>query len=93
MAGNKRARDESSNEEGGMDSDGPSKMQRGGARGKLVLECTICGKACSQSGHLTTHMRTHSGDRPYACSTCGKAFSQSSTLMRHRRRVHGVENA
>ena len=85
MAGNKRGRDESSGEEKGVDSVGPSKMERSGARGKLVFECIICGKACSQSGNLTTHMRTHSGDRPYACTTCGQAFSKSDNLARHER--------
>ena len=85
MAGNKRGRDESSSGEEVVDSVGPSKIERGGVREKLVFECTICGKACSQSGHLTAHMRTHSGKRPYPCITCGKTFAESGNLVRHMR--------
>ena len=92
MAGNKRGRDEPSSEGEGVDSDGPSKRERGGARGNLVFECTICGKACSQSGNLTNHMRTHSGDRPYTCTTCGMAFSKSGNLTRHSTNVHGLDH-
>ena len=62
-----------------------SKRGRVGAAGKLVIECTMCGQACSRPSHLTAHMRTHSGDRPYACSTCSQAFSTSSSLARHER--------
>jgi DNA-directed RNA polymerase subunit RPC12/RpoP len=62
---------------------GPSKRGRGAAGGKVVFECTMCGKACSQSSHLTVHMRTHSGDRPYACITCGQAFSRAHSLTVH----------
>ena len=89
MAGNKRARDKSSGEERGMNSGGPSKRVRGGARVVLVFECTICGKACSKSSNLTIHMRTHSGDCPYPCMTCGMAFSTSGQLSRHMRTHSG----
>jgi len=40
-------------------------------------------KTFRESGHLTTHVRTHTGDRPYACTTCGRAFSQSGSLTTH----------
>ena len=55
--------------------------------GKNGHECSTCGKAFSQSGHLAVHMRVHSGERPYECSTCGKAFSRSGNLAVHMR-VH-----
>ncbi|KAJ1478547.1 hypothetical protein T484DRAFT_1817231 [Baffinella frigidus] len=85
MAGRKRDREEPSGEGASGGSAGPSKRGRDGAGNKRIFKCTICGKACSDSSHLTRHMRTHSGDRPYACTTCGQAFSRSGDLARHER--------
>ncbi|KAJ1496257.1 hypothetical protein T484DRAFT_1923860 [Baffinella frigidus] len=55
----------------------------GGAKGEHV--CATCGKAFKRSGHLDSHMRTHSGERPHRCETCDKAFSTSSSLAEHVR--------
>lgn len=37
------------------------------------------------SHHLTNHMVTHTGLRPYSCLVCGKRFAQSFSLKRHMR--------
>ncbi|KAJ8969665.1 hypothetical protein NQ317_004895 [Molorchus minor] len=45
--------------------------------------CSTCGKRVSRSGDLTIHMRSHTGERPYACSVCPKRYKMSSHLNSH----------
>ena len=91
MAVGKRGKEQQPVEGGSGGSAVSSKRGRGGATGKLVFDCTLCGRASSTSSHLTRHMRTHSGDRPYACTTCGMAFARSGDLTRHCAKVHALE--
>jgi len=56
---------------------------------KQAHECLQCGKSYMQTSSLVTHMRLHTGERPYECLQCGKTFIQSGHLTSHMRHHTG----
>lgn len=71
----------------------------GGPRGRLGLGgppeqnqpcrdrrfvCSCCRKGFTSFRSLETHMRVHTGERPYGCPQCGKRFTQSGHLKTHQ---------
>ncbi|XP_017285118.1 zinc finger protein 709 [Kryptolebias marmoratus] len=48
--------------------------------------CHICGKNYQ---NIETHMRSHTGIKPYHCSICGKSFPRPGALRRHKKTHSG----
>ena len=56
----------------------------------LVTQFEGCTKAYSRLENLKTHLRSHTGERPYMCEfpNCTKAFSNASDRAKHQNRTH-----
>ena len=52
---------------------------------KLNYFCSVCLKAFGYYTTFMSHLRTHSGERPFKCTSCHKAFTDRSTLIKHQR--------
>lgn len=50
--------------------------------------CTICHRGFTSSGHLSGHVRSHSGTKTHECKICQKRFAGSSSLKVHTLKSH-----
>ncbi|XP_063041553.1 zinc finger protein 516-like isoform X2 [Engraulis encrasicolus] len=57
---------------------------------QMKYVCPVCGKSFSQPSHYRTHMRSHTGERPFRCRYCPYSASQKGNLKTHVQTVHRV---
>ncbi|EEC19525.1 regulator of sex-limitation, putative [Ixodes scapularis] len=55
-------------------------------------QCPVCQLLCSSGHQLQIHMRTHTGEKPYACDLCPRRFTKQVNLKRHLQ-VHTKKRA
>ncbi|XP_045456544.1 zinc finger protein 501-like [Melitaea cinxia] len=59
-----------------------------GHRRPLNFPCPFCDKVFSRNATRKSHIRTHTGERPFACNSCPAKFSQAGVLATHVKLVH-----
>uniref|UniRef100_A0A8C5WDR9 C2H2-type domain-containing protein n=1 Tax=Leptobrachium leishanense TaxID=445787 RepID=A0A8C5WDR9_9ANUR len=61
-----------------LDSEGPN------YRREELFSCSECGKQYNRRSSLITHMKLHTGVKPYKCTECGECFVRATQLTSHK---------
>lgn len=50
--------------------------------------CSMCDKVFICKAKLVEHVRTHTGEKPFACNECNVAFAAKATYKTHMKLIH-----
>lgn len=64
-------------------------VQRHRQKDSGLFKCPRCDKRLVQRSSLITHLRIHTGERPFPCEDCPALFSDRSSYKKHRRTHSG----
>ena len=66
-------------------------LNEGPKSAQNLLSCPFCPRMLVKKSHLTEHIKTHTGEKPFQCSACPQSFTRRYHLKRHLKMVHKVE--
>ena len=74
-----------------QESDDVSKSASHGQRKRKSRVCTVCQREFSTRRAMLHHLRTHSGEKPFACPHCQKKFTSRGNMTKHTRIHTGIK--